>query len=118
MMERLRLALLLPLSRKVLVALAAGALAWANQKLGLGLSDDVLKFLIGLAAFVILGIAIEDHGKARAAAESSTGVRDMVEAHTEMQVEQMGDDINKQLAQIRDDVEPTIRKVLNERYKL
>lgn len=73
MLERLKLALMLPFSRKVLVALAAGSLAWANKRFELGLSDDVIKFLIGAACFVILGIAIEDHGKARAKGEAEAG---------------------------------------------
>lgn len=63
MMERLKFALALPLSRKVLVALAAGALAVANKKLDIGLSEDTIHFLIGTACFVILGIAIEDHAE-------------------------------------------------------
>ncbi len=60
MNERLKGILLLPFSRKVVVGLAAGALAYANKHLDLGLSDDVVKFLVGSACFVILGISIED----------------------------------------------------------
>ena len=60
---RLKLALALPLSRKVLVALGAGALAWANKRFDLGIPDEQIKWLVGLAAFVILGIAVEDHAE-------------------------------------------------------
>lgn len=66
MLERLKLALMLPTSRKVLVGLAAGSLAIANKKYGWGLDDGSIQMLIGLACFVILGISLEDAAKAHA----------------------------------------------------
>lgn len=60
MNERLKAILLLPASRKVLIGLAAGALAYTNKKFSLGIPDDTIHWLIGVAGFVILGIALED----------------------------------------------------------
>jgi hypothetical protein len=64
--ERLKAALSLPLSRKFIVMALTGALATANAKLNLGLSNEVVIGLAGLAAFVVLGIAIEDAAKTKA----------------------------------------------------
>lgn len=69
MLERLKLVLMLPLSRKVVVGLAAGGLAFANRKWGLGLDDSSIHMLIGVAAFIVLGISIEDAANAHAAGQ-------------------------------------------------
>lgn len=77
MNERLKAALALPLSRKFIIMALTGALATANAKWNLGLSNEIVLGLVGLAAFVILGIAAEDSAKAlangKADAEASRG---------------------------------------------
>lgn len=84
MLERLKLALMLPLSRKVLVGLAAGGLALANKKWNLGLDDQTIRMLIGVACFIVLGISVEDAAKAhadgtKAAAEIANNAADAFE---------------------------------------
>jgi hypothetical protein len=66
MNERLKAALSLPLSRKFIIMALAGVLATANTKFNLGLSNEVVLGLVGLAAFVVLGIAVEDGAKSLA----------------------------------------------------
>lgn len=63
MNERLSGILSLAVSRKVIVGLVAGTLAYANVHLSLGLSPDEVKMLIIVAAAIVLGISFEDAAK-------------------------------------------------------
>lgn len=62
-MDKLKLLLALPATRKVFLALSFGVLVAANKKLGLGLEPADLGMIAAGVVAAILGIAYEDAHK-------------------------------------------------------
>jgi hypothetical protein len=69
MNEQLKSVLMLPLSKRFIVAILATTIIIANRKFNLGLSNEDAAGVAGVAAAIILGLSIEQSAGALAKKE-------------------------------------------------
>ena len=63
--DRIKNLLTLPLGRKAFIGLATGFLAFVNDRYHLGISQETIAEIVGLAIMLMIGIALEDAAKSK-----------------------------------------------------